>query len=74
MSPMLSLRDAIDEGLPNPRGKKLANLSITFACLSFCFVSSRLLVRYFITKLVGPDDYLIIVSLVGIAMSDILPS
>lgn len=74
MSPALLPRDAISEGLPNPRGKTLANLSIAFACLSFFFVSSRLLVRYFINKLTGPDDYLILVSLVGIFVFDVLPS
>ncbi|KIM96926.1 hypothetical protein OIDMADRAFT_131316 [Oidiodendron maius Zn] len=63
MASVLLGRDAISDGLPNPRGKTLANLSIAFACLSFLFVSSRLLTRYFITKVVGADDYLIIISL-----------
>lgn len=69
MASVLLARDAISDGLPNPRGKTLANLSIAFACLSFLFVSSRLLTRYFITKVVAADDYLIIVSLVGLAVS-----
>ena len=68
MSATLQNRDAISEGLSNPRGQVLANLSIAFACLSFCFVSTRLLTRYFITKVTGPDDYLIIVSLVSIVV------
>lgn len=62
-------RDAVDDGIPNPRGKRLANLSIAFACLSFVFVSARLLTRYFVQKAVGPDDYLIIPALVGKSVS-----
>ncbi|KAM3074351.1 hypothetical protein ACMFMG_002840 [Clarireedia jacksonii] len=64
MSPiLLAVRDAIDEGLPNPRGQHLANLAIAFACLSFIFVCARLATRYFMQKF-GSDDYLIIPALV----------
>lgn len=65
---MLLSRDAIDEGLPNHHGKSLAALAIAFACLSFVFVSMRLFTRYFINKMAGVDDYLMIVSLVGVMM------
>jgi hypothetical protein len=58
-------RDAIDDGLYNPRGQVLANLSIAFACLSFVFVSARLLTRYFIQKSLGLDDFLIVPALVS---------
>jgi hypothetical protein len=65
MSPiLLAVRDAIDEGLPNPRGQHLANLAIAFACLSFVFVCARLATRYFMQKF-GPDDYLILPALVS---------
>jgi hypothetical protein len=57
-------RDAIDDGVPNPRGEINAILSIAFACLSFVLVSLRLLVRCLVNKLAGPDDYLIVGSLV----------
>ena len=57
-------RDAITEGLPNPEGDRLANLSIVFCCLSAFFVTSRMLTRVFINKLVGADDYLIVVAMV----------
>ncbi|KAI7779281.1 uncharacterized protein LA080_001044 [Diaporthe eres] len=64
MTPFISSkRDAIDDGVPNPRGEINAILSIAFACLSFILVSLRLLVRCLVNKLAGPDDYLIVGSL-----------
>jgi hypothetical protein len=58
-------RDVIDDGLYNPRGQMLANLSIAFACLSFLFVAVRLMTRYFIQKSLGLDDFLIVPALVS---------
>jgi hypothetical protein len=58
-------RDIIDDGLYNPRGQMLANLSIAFACLSFLFVTVRLMTRYFIQKSLGLDDFLIVPALVS---------
>lgn len=57
-------RDAIDDGVSNPRGQINAILSIAFACLSFVLVLLRLLVRCLVNKLAGPDDYLIVGSMV----------
>ena len=66
MSPvLLSTRDAIDDGLPNPRGESLANISIVFGSLSTFFVSARILTRIFVHKNVGTDDYLIVVATVS---------
>ena len=66
MSPVVLFgRDAIDDGLPNPRGEHLANISIVFGCLSTFFVSARVLTRVYIHKNVGVDDYLIIVATVS---------
>lgn len=59
----LIARDAIDDGVSNPRGKNLANLAIAFACLSFTFVSARLGTRAFMQKL-EVDDWLIVPALV----------
>jgi hypothetical protein len=59
-------RDAIDDGVPNPRGQINADLSIAFACVSFVLVMLRLLVRCLVNKLAGPDDYLIVGSMVCI--------
>lgn len=59
-------RDAIDDGVSNPRGEINAILSIAFACLSFVLVSLRLLVRCIVNKLAGPDDYLIVGSMVSV--------
>src|SRR3954452_18313041 len=61
----LLVRDAIDDGVANPRGQSLAVMSIVFACLSVTFLSARLFTRYFIHKSFGPDDYLIIAATVG---------
>ena len=63
---MLSARDAIDAGVPNPLGPSLANLSIVFACLSSTFVAARIMTRIYINKLMGIDDYLIIVAAVNV--------
>lgn len=62
--PLLSRRDAIDDGDPNPRGENLAHLSIIFVCLAGFFVILRLLTRHFHTKSYGADDVLIVVALV----------
>lgn len=62
--PLLSRRDAIDDGDPNPRGENLAHLSIIFVCLAGFFVILRLLTRHFHTKAFGADDVLIVVALV----------
>ncbi|KAL6882216.1 hypothetical protein HDV57DRAFT_52500 [Trichoderma longibrachiatum] len=61
--PLLSRRDAIDDGDPNPRGENLAHLSIIFVCLAGFFVILRLLTRHFHTKSYGADDVLIVVAL-----------
>ncbi|ETR99789.1 hypothetical protein M419DRAFT_85523 [Trichoderma reesei RUT C-30] len=61
--PLLSRRDAIDDGDPNPRGESLARLSIIFVCLAGFFVVLRLLTRHFHTKAFGADDALIVVAL-----------
>lgn len=72
MTVFLSLkRDAIDDRVPNPRGEINAILSIAFACLSFILVSLRLLVRCLVNKLAGPDDYLIVGSLVKQTFSEV---
>lgn len=59
----LIARDAIDDGIPNPRGRNLANLAIAFACLSFFFVGARLGTRVFLQKL-EIDDWFIVPALV----------
>jgi hypothetical protein len=67
-------RDAIDDGTPNPRGEKLANLSIAFACLSFTFVTSRLSSRFYIRRRLGIDDYLIFIAMVSHVSVNVLSS
>ncbi|TGO08978.1 hypothetical protein BTUL_0184g00250 [Botrytis tulipae] len=65
----LIARDAIDDGLPNPRGKNLANLAIAFACLSFFFVSARLGTRVFMQKLEIDDWFIVPALLMALAMA-----
>ncbi len=60
---VLGRRDAIDDGVPNPRGESLAQLSIVFASLAGFFVILRFLTRYFHGSL-GIDDGLIAGALV----------
>ncbi|KAK6595918.1 integral membrane protein [Botrytis cinerea] len=60
----LIARDAIDDGIPNPRGRNLANLAIAFACLSFFFVGARLGTRVFLQKL-EIDDWFIVPALLA---------
>ncbi|KAF7919079.1 uncharacterized protein EAE98_009399 [Botrytis deweyae] len=65
----LLARDAIDDGFPNPRGKKLANLAIAFACLSLFFVSARLGTRVFMQKLEIDDWFIVPALLMALAMA-----
>ncbi|TGO27199.1 hypothetical protein BPAE_0046g00620 [Botrytis paeoniae] len=65
----LITRDAIDDGIPNPRGKNLANLAIAFACLSFFFVSARLGTRVFLQKLEIDDWFILPALLMALAMA-----
>ncbi|TEY37398.1 hypothetical protein BOTCAL_0521g00030 [Botryotinia calthae] len=65
----LIARDAIDDGIPNPRGKNLANLAIAFACLSFFFVSARLGTRVFLQKLEIDDWFIVPALLMALAMA-----
>lgn len=60
---LLAARDAIDDGVPNPRGESLARLAIIFICISGVIVITRLLTRYQ-NKNLGLDDALIAGSLV----------
>ncbi|KAB5513511.1 integral membrane protein [Coniochaeta sp. 2T2.1] len=55
--------DAIDEGVPNPRGESLSKLSIAFTCLSALFVGLRFTTRL-VNSSLGVDDGLITASLV----------
>jgi hypothetical protein len=58
-----SAPDAIDQGLPNPKGQQLSQLSIIFAAISALFVASRCLTRILMHQF-GWDDGFIIGALV----------
>ncbi|EFX01699.1 integral membrane protein [Grosmannia clavigera kw1407] len=58
----LAARDAIDDGVSNPRGESLARLAVIFICISGIIVVARLWTRYS-SKSLGPDDALIAGSL-----------
>lgn len=63
ISTWVEKRDAIDQGLPNPRGESLSKLSIVFTCLSALFVGLRFTTRLLNSNL-GVDDGLITAALV----------
>jgi hypothetical protein len=63
ISTWVGKRDAIDDGLPNPRGESLSKLSIAFTCLSALFVVLRFTTRLLNSNL-GVDDGLITAALV----------
>jgi len=65
MSPLLVLRDAVDDGVPNPEGRILAIVSIVFGALAIAFVISRWIIRIKIHRLIGADDWVILAALVS---------
>jgi len=65
MSPLLAIRDAVDDGEPNPEGRILAIVSIVFGTLAVAFVVSRWIIRVKIHKVIGADDWVILAALVS---------
>lgn len=65
MSPLLAIRDAVDDGEPNPEGRILAIVSIVFGALAVAFVVSRWIIRVKIHKVIGADDWVILAALVS---------
>jgi len=65
MSPLLAIRDAVDNGELNPEGRTLAIISIVFGVFSIAFVISRWIIRIKIHKLIGADDWVILAALVS---------
>ncbi|KAH8660195.1 hypothetical protein BX600DRAFT_467390 [Xylariales sp. PMI_506] len=65
-----SKRDAIDDGTPNPRGNKLAHLSIIFVTLASVIVILRLVSRHYYRAGLKVDDALIVAAtFLAIAMT-----
>jgi hypothetical protein len=69
----VAIRDAIDEGAPNPLGDRFACIAIIFGVLSTVFVAARLLTRCLIQRHVWLDDYLIVVALVRDILANLRP-
>jgi hypothetical protein len=65
---LIAQRDAIDDGLPNPRGESLSRLSIAFTCVCAVFVGLRFTTRI-LNNMLGADDGLIAVALVRMSSS-----
>ena len=65
MSPLLAIRDAVDDGAPNPEGRTLTIITIVFGALSIAFVISRWIIRIKIHKVIGADDWAILAALVS---------
>ncbi|MCJ1246832.1 hypothetical protein MMC30_004041 [Trapelia coarctata] len=67
MSPLLAIRDAVDNGEPNPEGRILSIISAVFGALAATFVISRWIIRIKIHKLIGADDWVILAALFNAA-------
>lgn len=70
MSPLIAIRDAVDDGEPNPEGQTLTIVSTVFGALSIAFVISRWIIRIRIHKLIGADDWVILAALVSLTPLD----
>ncbi|KAI9727375.1 MAG: hypothetical protein M1834_008446 [Cirrosporium novae-zelandiae] len=64
MVPMISRRDAVDDGSPNPRGTALVITVIIFSIISTFLAVARLITRFTIHRPAGPDDWTILFALV----------
>lgn len=62
------IRDAIDNGAPNPRGHLLATISITFGVVSTVLIVARWVTRVTVNRSIGSDDY--VITLAGVSVSE----
>ena len=62
------VRDAIDDKAPNPRGHRLAVVSIIFGVISTVLIVARWTTRIILNRSIGSDDYVIAVAGVSVSM------
>lgn len=60
------IRDAIDNGAPNPRGHLLATISIVFGVVSAVLIIARWITRITVNRSIGSDDY--VITLAGVSV------
>ena len=61
----VSTAASLDDSAQNPRGVRLAHVSLALLAISFCFVAARWYTRFFITRVIGSDDWVISVAFVS---------
>jgi len=60
------IRDAIDNGAPNPRSHLLATISIVFGVVSAVLIIARWITRITVNRSIGSDDY--VITLAGVSV------
>ena len=64
MSPILEIRDGVDDGALNPQGQALVAGSFGFGAIAALLVVARWIKRVKIYKLIGANDWFILEALV----------
>lgn len=62
---VLSKRDAIDDGVPNPRGDTVVTVNIVLVVIAATLVIARFWTRVVINNMLGIDDWCVLVALVS---------
>ena len=58
-------RDAVDGGVPNPRGDTVVNVNIALVAVATFLVIARFWTRVAINNMLGIDDWCVLVALVS---------
>jgi hypothetical protein len=58
-------RDAVDDGVPNPRGETVVNVNIALVTVATFLVIARFWTRVAINNMLGIDDWCVLVALVS---------
>lgn len=62
---VLSKRDAIDDGVSNPRGDTVVTVNIVLVVIAATLVIARFWTRVVINNMLGVDDWCVLAALVG---------
>jgi hypothetical protein len=65
MAATLFKRDAIDDGVPNPRGDTVVNVNVALAVVATVMVVARFWTRIVINNMLGVDDWFVLTALVS---------
>ena len=67
-------RDAIDDGVANPRGDNVVTVNIALVVIASILVIARFWTRIVVNNMLGLDDWCVLVALVSKNQSSASPS